>query len=188
MKTKKIDFEFTGTVRDAQTNEPIEGAYVIAFYGVFFSGQGMGPKVFCQKTKGMYTGKSGEFHFPMEGLDGISPENVAAIKPGYFTRRKILYDNKIPRSQAKKNYTNRDVFLQKQDPQRPNFQLGARSCERPLSREAIAANVDFLKIELAELSRLGLSGIEVEGAVNGIRLLELNALTTEQIAPKVERK
>ena len=106
---KKIDFELTGTVRNFDTNEPIEGAYVMAIYETVRGGDFVvGTAHWCIKTRGMTTDKDGTFHFPVEKLDGWSPSQVTAIKPGYFLRRVKLHSEKIQHAGGKENYTGRD--------------------------------------------------------------------------------
>src|SRR5450759_1147278 len=84
-----IDFEFTGNVRDKETKEPLEGAYVVAIYYIREASAGVG-SFNCQKTKGMYTGKDGKFHFPIEKLNNLSPGEVTAIKPGYYGNDRVI--------------------------------------------------------------------------------------------------
>ena len=152
---KKIDFELTGTVRNFDTNEPIEGAYVMAIYETVRGGDFVvGTAHWCIKTRGMTTGKDGTFHFPVEKLDGWSPSQVTAIKPGYFLRRVKLHSEKIQHADGKENYTGRDVFLLPQVEGKPDFRLGTQNCRSPLSREAAEANISYLEIIKSEYERL----------------------------------
>ena len=65
----KPDFDLTGTVYDATTKQPIDGAYVVALY--YKSIVGMAAMdLWCIKTKGMYTGKDGKFRFSIYDADG----------------------------------------------------------------------------------------------------------------------
>jgi hypothetical protein len=152
----KPDFELTGRVYDEATKEPIEGAYVVALYYERISGPAALTQR-CKRAKGMYTGKDGTFHFPVEKLDGLNPAAVTAIKPGYFSLWEVLPPDDVWKKQGKEAYSGRDLPLQKQDPQKPSWQLGAVDvyCTGAEWREdAEAANV-FLTLRLAEEERLG---------------------------------
>lgn len=152
----KPDFELTGRVYDEATKEPIEGAYVVAiYYERIASPAALTQR--CKRTKGMYTGKEGKFHFPVEKLDGLNPGVVTAIKPGYFSLWEILPPDDVWRKQGKEAYTGRDLPQQKQDPKKPSWQLGAGDvyCTGADSREHVEAAIEFLKIELSEEQRLG---------------------------------
>ncbi len=119
----KPDFELTGRVYDDDTKESIEGAYVVALY---YEGV-VGPAAMtkrCKRAKGMYVGKDGTFHFPVERLDGLSPGMVMAIKPGYFSLWVTLPPDDVWKKQSKEAYSGRDTPLNKQDPQKPSWQLG----------------------------------------------------------------
>ena len=153
---RPITFEFTGTVRDQETKEPIEGAYVVATYDVFKSGFDVSSRN-CMRTKGMFTGNDGKFHFPIERLDGMSPSNVTAIKPGYYGNKREAGDPREHKQQSPAAYTNRDHYLVKQDPEKPNFRYGdgQEQCIHAETREAVEASVQFLKIKLSEVTRLG---------------------------------
>jgi len=151
----KPDFELTGRVYDDDTKEPIEGAYVVALY---YEGV-VGPAAMtkrCKRAKGMYVGKDGTFHFPVEKLDGLSPGMVMAIKPGYFSLWVTLPPDDVWKKQGKEAYSGRDTPLKKQDPQKPSWQLGHGDvyCAGADSREVVEAAIEFLRIRLAEEKRL----------------------------------
>jgi hypothetical protein len=139
---------FTGQVIDADTNQPIEGAYVIADYREVSRGwAGVADK--CYRVRGMTTGKDGKFSFPIEALDSYNPSGVFAIKPDYYTQYRPDREGAIAvRSEA--TYTNRHVFLKKQDPAKPSNEHGFSDCERPASKEAVASAVMFLEMKLQE--------------------------------------
>jgi hypothetical protein len=151
---RKIDFEFTGQVLNKGTLEPYEGAYVIAVYEKVDLGFA-GSARYCYKTKGMFTGKDGKFHFPIDKLDGNSPFIVHAIKPGYFLLDWALPSEALSKAQIKETYQNRHVYLQKQDPAKYNPGYPYGECSRPESREAAEANIQYLKLERDELIRIG---------------------------------
>jgi hypothetical protein len=151
---RKIDFEFTGQVLNKGTLEPYEGAYVIAVYEKVDLGFA-GSARYCYKTKGMFTGKDGKFHFPIDKLDGNSPFIVHAIKPGYFLFDWALPSEALSKAQIKETYQNRHVYLQKQDVAKPSFQHGFEDCQRPESAEAIEAAVQFMQIEIGEVTKYG---------------------------------
>ena len=179
---RTIDFEMTGTVWDHDSKQPIEGAYVMAIYEEAGCALGVGCKSWCVKTKGMYTGKDGTFHFPVEKLDSFSPSEVTAIKPGYFLKRIVFHSSKVQHAQGKENYTGRDVILAKQDPQNPDWHLGNSECGRPFSREAVEANIEFLKIETEEYVRLGRSQNVIDGNQRAIERLQ--AVRSQTTSPR----
>ena len=152
---RSIDFEFTGTVLDRETRQPVEGAFVVAIY----SGAAASPAavaIFCTKTKGMYTGKDGKFRFPIEKLNNRSPGDVMAIKPGYFGNERKIPPGYIQRAQTAETYTGRDVYLTKQNPDKPEFRFGEVEvrCERATNKADVTPSIEFLKIKLAESIRL----------------------------------
>jgi hypothetical protein len=149
-----INFELTGQVLIKDTNEPVEGAYVLAVYEKVELG-GAGASRNCVKTKGMMSDKEGRFHFPVEKLDGNSPHMVYAIKPDHYFYLAAIPSDKVWKAQNKETYTNRHVYLKKQDPAKPDFQFGYGECARPESAQAAEANIQFLEFERAELIRLG---------------------------------
>jgi hypothetical protein len=151
----KIDFEYTGQVLDVDTNAPIEGAYVLAIYERVDLGLA-GAARYCVKTKGMTTGKDGRFNFPMERINNItSPAQVAAIKTDYYHDSRADFTDKEWRAKNKATFSNRHIYLKKQDPADLKFNYGYTTCERPESREAVAANLEFLKLKRNEVVRIG---------------------------------
>jgi len=175
----KPDFELTGRAYDDATKEPIEGAYVVALY---YEGV-VGPAAMtkrCKRAKGMYTGKDGTFHFPVEKLDGLSPGMVMAIKPGYFSLWVTLPPDDVWKKQSKEAYSGRDTPLQKQDPQKPSWQLGHGDvyCTGADWREDVEAAIEFLKIRLAEVKRLGLTGSQGLKAIEA-KIEDLQSLPTK---------
>jgi len=147
--------EFTGTVLDHETKQPIEGAYVIAMYSTVIGGLAAVTER-CIKTKGMTTGKDGKFHFPIDGLEG-GPPNVSAIKPDYF-----LAGVEIPRAWNRSTfrgwdvYQGWDVYLGKQNADKPNRRISAgysEDCWYAATREDGAASVEFLKILVEEYKK-----------------------------------
>jgi hypothetical protein len=147
-------FEFTGQVLDFDTKQPIEGAYALAVYQKVEIGLG-GTADYCYKTKGMTTGKDGKFSFPLEQPTSLNPDIVYAIKADYFYRDTFIPTPSVQKAQTKEAYTNRHVYLKKQDPAKPSFQFGYGECARPESAQAAEANIQFLEFERAELIRLG---------------------------------
>jgi hypothetical protein len=169
----KPDFELTGRVYDEATKGPIEGAYVVALY---YEGV-VGPAAMtkrCKRTKGMYTGKDGTFHFPVEKLDGLSPGMVMAIKPGYFSLWVTLPPDDVWKKQGKEAYSGRDTPLQKQDSQKPSWQLGHGDvyCTGAEWREDVEAAIEFLKLRVEEERRLGLTAQRIDGTTGMIKRLE----------------
>jgi hypothetical protein len=169
----KPDFELTGRVYDEATKEPIEGAYVVALY---YEGV-VGPAAMtkrCKRAKGMYTGKDGMFHFPVEKLDGLSPGMVMAIKPSYFSLWPVIPRDDVWKKQGKEAYSGRDLPLQKQDPQKPSWQMGHGDvyCTGAEWREDVEAAIEFLRLRLDEERRLGLATQRIEGTTGMMKRLE----------------
>ncbi len=148
--------DVAGIVIDVSTNKPVEGAYVMAVYnesgGTFLGHSGH----WCVKTKGMYTGKDGAFRFPPE--KSYRPE-VHVIKPDYHSRvsgadtkwnpyRETWYGtiDYVP---------DPNLYLKPQDPAKPEWNLGGEECQRPKTKEDAVANIEFLRIELAEIIKYG---------------------------------
>ena len=151
-----IGFDYTGTVRDKDTNEPIEGAYVVGMY--FVSKSNMAASVFqCKKTIGTYSDKNGVYHLPIEKLDNLNPHFVAVIKPGYFDDQQVFPIGKKRFALTKEAFSNLDVFLRKQDPAKPEFIYGNSEvgCIFAEKREDVAASAKFVEIELSEVERWG---------------------------------
>ena len=147
--------EFTGTVLDHETKQPIEGAYVIAMYSIVRAGPAA-VKAFCIKTKGMTTGRDGKFHFPIAELDGLPP-NVSAIKPDYFLARM-----EIPKTWNRSTYRGLDVYqgwdvhLSKQNADKPSRDITngySEACHYAATREDGAASAEFLKIVVEEYKK-----------------------------------
>jgi hypothetical protein len=171
--SKPIDFEFTGQVLSKATKEPIEGAYVLAVYEKVDLGIA-GAARHCYKTKGMLTGKDGKFHFPIDKLDGNSPHMVHAIKPDYFLSDWELPSDEVWKAMGKEAFTNRHVYLTKQDVAKPSFQHGFEDCQRPDSIEAIDAAVQFMQIEINEVTKYGFEQRAL-GVRNLLKSMKLSA-------------
>ncbi len=154
-------FDITGVVLDAETREPIERAFVVATYleerPVPFK-EGLKVDV-CVRTRGMYTGKDGRYHFPVERLDRGSPLMPNAIKPGYYLKSADFPDENSEawRKQLPAAYQNRNIYLQKQDPVNPTLRFGDgdEQCWAPKSPEAAAAGIDYMNIELSQIRKYG---------------------------------
>lgn len=153
---RTIDFDLQGRVLDKNTMEPLEGAYVIAVYETTAASSTAVAR-YCIKTKGMFSGKDGRFRFPVEKLDNKSPSYVFAIKSGYFGNDGWLPTEKMAREQPAEAYSRRDVYLNKQDPAKPDFRIGQSElwCSRAKSRDDAEASIQFLKLEMDEFKRVG---------------------------------
>lgn len=152
---KAIDFEFTGTVFDKDTKQPIEGAYAIATYKDVVSSIG-GVASHCIKTKGMYTGKDGKFHFPVEKRDGYSPFEVVVIHVDYVNGYAMPKPPDIRRKQNAEAYSDRNAYMVKQDPKNPSYFGHADAyCLHAKNKEDVAASVEYYKIWKAQYERFG---------------------------------
>ncbi len=169
----KPDFDFTGTVYDSTTKQPIEGAYVVALY--YKSIVGMAAlDLWCIKTKGMYTGKDGKFRFAVEKLDGNSPREVTAIKSGYYSGREAFPLPDVWKKQGKEAYTDRDTPLIPQHPENAQRFFGQKDvfCHHAKFREDAAAGIEFLRLRLAEEQRLGFPAQVIESTRDLVSALE----------------
>jgi len=152
----KPDFAFTGIVYDKSTMQPIEGAYVVAIYHAD-AGPPPAYKTWCVKTLGMYTGKDGKFSFPVTRNDGRSPMMASAIKTGYYRAGFDVPRREAWQKQDAATYSNRNIYLLRQDKLQLSFQLGSGEeyCPQALTAEDASAGLTFLQKELEELKRIG---------------------------------
>jgi hypothetical protein len=162
-KFGKPALDITGIVFDQDTKQPIEGAYVLAIYeenGISPAGSGH----WCVKTKGMTTGKDGRYQFPVEKLDNTSPARIAAIKPDYYLYSSLAPSTALQLAQTKETYSNRHVYLKKQDSAKPEFRYGPpeRYCTRAKFREDAHASITFFRFELDEYQRYKLPEWQVQ--------------------------
>lgn len=169
----KPDFDLTGRVYDDETKEPIEGAYVVAIYYERLESLAVLTHR-CRRTRGMYTGKDGTFRFPIEKLDNLSPGEVMAIKPGYFSRPGFTPTPAVQRKQGKEAYTGRDLPLKKQDPANPSWQLGHPDVffNSARSPNDVEAAIEFLSISLNEEKRLKFTTQRIESTTSMIEILQ----------------
>jgi hypothetical protein len=158
--------EVKGTVIDTDTDLPIEGAYVMVIYrdsGGTFLGHSSS---WCVKTKGMYTGKDGKFHFPLESKNPF----IRAIKPDYFlSHHPPVFEES---GGVLKVAPDPNIYLKRQDPAKPDFQLGDSQCERPKYREDVLANIEYLKIANAERVKYGYMQEGIDAVRRMIQRLE----------------
>ncbi len=178
------EFEFTGTVYDAVTKQPIEGAYVFASYRKL-----VGVNSRCYKTRGMYTGKDGKYRFPIEQLDGLSPWLTSAIKPGYYFVKFDTPTREVWDRQDASSYSNRHIYLNPQDPAKPNFLIGTGEefCFGATTTEYATAGTQFLRIELAEYLKYGAGEQRIEAKRSMIESLETigsNQQAREQVGAR----
>jgi hypothetical protein len=159
---EKFDYELTGRVLDSVTKLPLEGVYVVAVYmggGGTFAGHSSS---WCRKTRGMYTKADGKFNFPVESRGGGSPMPPVAIKPGYGAINYEFKNDRFLLSDAKRYYTDQNLLLTPQDPEKPNlnFQSGETYCPRAASRQDAAAAVEFFKLKRTEYVKYGLDKVD----------------------------
>lgn len=153
---------------DTDTDLPIEGAYVMVIYrdsGGTFLGHSSS---WCVKTKGMYTGKDGKFHFPLESKNPF----VNAIKPDYYlsvSKHPVVLE---PYGGGQRVAPDPNIYLKRQDPTKFNFRLGDMECERPKYREDVLANIEYLKIAVAEMVKYGDDKRGIDNARSRIQRLE----------------
>jgi len=150
--------KLTGTVFDATTKLPLEGAYVVAMYEEWRANIGMSTHV-CVKLKGMTTGPDGRFDFPVEKRDGESPSGAIAIKGGYY----LDHLSGMPTAadmerQSPAAYANRDVYLAPQKPDSPklaHYSMDNVLCRYAKSRADAEPGIQYMKIIVEEMRRYG---------------------------------
>jgi hypothetical protein len=165
------NMDMTGIVYDQDTMQPIEGAYVLAEY------RGGGSDwvhmhSWCIKTKGMYTSKDGSYRFPVEKFDNMSPSSAYAIKSDYYTFGRVIAEPDVQRAQNKGTYSNRHIYLKKQDAAKPVFQFGFHNCERPAFNNDLVGALQFMKIVYAEYVKYGRDAIVLGYAAEDIARIE----------------
>lgn len=179
----------TGKVLDRATRTPIDGAYVIAGYHEKIVDPAV-VKQWCVRTKGMRTGPDGEFRFPVEKLDGMSPADISAIKPGYY-----LEFAESPESKRRSKNDDRagegwTIYLSRQDDKNPRYRYGSEDkfCYHAKTSADAAASVEFLKVQLAEYVRLGADQRQVSAVRDMIeRLQGIDSAPPGALNPKVAR-
>jgi hypothetical protein len=167
--------EMTGTVLDSATKAPLEGAYVVAIYQEPIRSIAVSTHR-CRKVKGMTTGPDGSFHFPVEKLDGESPSAAVAIKLGYYLDHLGGIPSAVEqRRQNKEAYSNRVVYLSKQDEKAPvfiSYSLDDVFCTYAKSRVDAAGGAEYIRIALGELRRYGAGQQAISDLEYMIRRLE----------------
>jgi hypothetical protein len=171
-----IPFDLNGTVIEHETGKPLEGAYVIAGYHEAIASPA-GSKQWCIRTRGATTGPDGRFSFPVEKLDGLSPASIGAIKPGYYLYVTRYPDEDVFRKQDAAAYANRKILLSKQDPKNPSLRYGPddRFCDHAKTTADAAASIEFLRIQLEEMTRLNMPNGNVKavrGAIDRLRAID----------------
>jgi hypothetical protein len=170
---RKVDYELTGMVMDADTKKPLEGVYVVAVY----MGGGLslaGSAAWCEKTLGMTTQADGKFHFPARDEKGRTPQYPVAIKPGYaYAGYQITNESQVT-SDRKLYFTDQNVLLAPQDPAKPqlNFVSNKVTCSRAATKGEAAAGIEFLKLQLVEFSKYGMPQNVIESEQSMIRRLD----------------
>jgi hypothetical protein len=153
---KRSKLRLTGTVFDAASKAPIEGAYVIAIYKELRSGPAA-TRAFCVGAKVTHTGKDGTYAFPVEKRDGYSPFETAVIYPGHYTKHSIFPESEQWQKQDAVAYSGRDFYLAEQNPANPNWRFGLPekdTCREARSAEDKVAADDFDLKTTAEQDRL----------------------------------
>jgi hypothetical protein len=150
------NLEITGIVYDKSTNKPIEGAYVMANYMRSRGTIGGHSSSYCYMTRGMYTGADGKFHLPVTAIDYGSPQRAVAIKPGYYFGDDVIHKFDI-RKDPKAWFSNRDVYLIPQKPEKPNTRIAPFTiyCDGAETNGDATASVEFMRIQIAELKKYG---------------------------------
>jgi hypothetical protein len=169
----------TGTVIDATTGKPIDGAYVLAIYMAGGGTLGGHSSVWCENTLGVHTATDGKFSFPSRDSQGRWLWEVGAIKPDYKAVNSFEARKALKLKAANSTDVEEDVFLTRQDPARPklNFSPIETSCYRAKTRQDSAAAIRFLRLALAEEEEYGASNQRLKSTWESITML--NALPNE---------
>ena len=166
--------EIVGQVVDSDTLEPIEGAYVMATYDL----QHVPYDYACARSLGVFSDKDGNYRFPIEKSDLYPsgyPHQVFAAKSGYFYSA-FATDRSVDSSAASWVIDTRTrVYLAKQDYLNPKrgFNTYHANCYQSRNRKDAVASVEFQKIELEELRKLGTRAAILDSTVERIRALQL---------------
>jgi hypothetical protein len=147
--------KMTGTVLDANTKLPLDGAYVVAIHEEWHGNIGMSTHL-CVKLRGTTTGPDGRYEFPVEKPDGISPSAAIAIKPGYYLDHlEGMPDARELKRQNPAAYANRNIYLAPQDPKFPKFSysMGNIYCKHAKTRADAEPGIQYLRIVADELRR-----------------------------------
>ena len=171
--TPNSPLSFSGRILDQDTMQPIEGAYVIAGYYAALRDH-LVDTTRCVKTLGMYTKADGEYRFPIERLDNLSPSTISAIKHGYRRGPIKQVDGELWKSNRPEKYVGRDVYLMSQSRTQPVFLYaygGDDFCATATTTANAAASARFLEIEREELIAYGASREQRENLDGMIRML-----------------
>lgn len=184
----QMNSEFKGVILDRVTDQPIEGAWVIAGYHEKIVSPAV-VKQWCVRTKGMLTKTNGRFAFPIEKADGMSPASISAIKAGYYFD---FAESEEDHRQRKKDAPSRGwvIYLSPQDEQKPRLRYGPEDkyCWHAKKSADVTASVEFLTIQLAEYRRLGVNETQI-GAVEDMidHLKRIERTQPGSINPKVKQ-
>jgi hypothetical protein len=141
--------DHVGTIVDASNGQPLAGAYVMTEFkysgGGFSFGHG---STWCIRTGGMYTAADGKFTFRAPRSANLQ---YWAIKPGYFQTHSWQYLKEL--SPTRTQFPD-ETFLAPQNPLKPVFPK-TPNCWEASMRPAVEANIEFLKIAIAEMIRYG---------------------------------
>ena len=163
--------ESSGTVIDTSTRQTLEGAYVIAVYHESGSIPFGHSASWCIKTKGMYSGKDGKYHFPLN--HGGIPI-IYAIKADYFwTLDEVDTHEKLRESDWKGDWVpvqSNNFYFKPQDPAKPKFSVYVE-CDRPQTHEDVTANIEYAKLYLAELVKYNKSQIDMLKSIQRLESL-----------------
>ncbi len=163
-------YELTGTVIDANSGKPIEGAYVLVVYkngGGSFGGHSSS---WCVGSRGMVTKADGKYRFPVAYPGASFVDPPTAIKADYqFIQYDWLNASK-QQTDRKLWFTDQNVKLAPQDVTKPNLHFQREfSCARAASKQDTAAFSEFLRIEFAEFEEYGRSASELNGLWQAIK-------------------
>jgi hypothetical protein len=105
----------------------------------------------------MYTGSDGRFSFPLESMDGYSPDVFYAIAPGYYGSVVRGSDGHAWFKRTARDYVDLQVSLRKQDPLHPDFgySSGEEYCKGAVTQKDRAAGTEFMRVKLHEMMRYG---------------------------------
>lgn len=145
--------EITGTILDATTKKPFEGAFVLASYTKCGGGIVLGhagSNCPCHHTIGLRTAKDGGFSFPL--IDGSGLPTISTIAPNQYVKAQVfpeVFDSASYREKIKR-FSGGEIWLAPQEPGNPSYRYTTMGSHC----NSIGAGKDFEILKVEERARL----------------------------------